>query len=139
MIKYLTYCISFILLSSTASVEARQVQPSELFHITGCENGELVVPVVKMWSKPGGIIAGARVVGKMSGDGRKDQGLKCQGTVVRVLEIKSIEGRTFLRIRTVVNSKTGWISDSFVGRKFNRVKCKTLFSDSQHIANCLGK
>lgn len=121
------------------SGENREVKANDLFHITGCENGILQLPIINMWSKPGGIIAGARVVGKLSGDGRKDQGLKCQGSVVRALEIKQVRGRTFLKIKSVVNSKIGWITDSFVGKGFKKAKCKTFFSNSQHIANCLSK
>jgi len=31
------------------------------------------VPIVKMWNKPGGLFTGAKVVGKLSGDGRRSR------------------------------------------------------------------
>lgn len=132
--------VSILVLCSTSSVEAKEIKPGALFHITGCENGELMVPVVNIWSKPGGLMEGATVIGKLSGDGRKEQGLRCQGAVVKALETKSIGGRTYIRIKTVVGSTSGWITDSFVGRSFNRAKCKSFFSEnSKYIANCLEK
>ena len=83
------------------------------YHITGCENGQLMVPVVNMWSKPGGIAAGARVVGKLSGDGRADQGLQCQGAVVEILDIQG----HFIQIQSVVNGNVGWVTKPFIGRR----------------------
>jgi len=122
----------------SSSVEARQVKPGELFHITGCENGELMVPEVNIWSVPGGLTAGATVVGRLSGDGRKDQGLGCQGSVVRAIETKNVEGRIFIKIKTIVGSNTGWVTDSFIGKRFNRAKCKTFFSGyPKYVANCI--
>jgi len=106
-----------LLFSLANSSGASEVKPGDSFHVTGCENGKLLLPIVNMWSKPGGIGAGAKVIGKLSGDGRADQGLKCQGTVVKLLKRKSINGRAFFKIKSVVNSKVGWIADSFVGRK----------------------
>ncbi len=39
--------------------------------------------VIKMWNKPGGLFTGARVVGKLSGDGRRSRTetsrVSCQG------------------------------------------------------------
>ena len=98
-----------------------------------------MVPVVNMWNKPAQFSAGAKVVGKLSGDGRKDRGLHCQGSVVKVLQVKRLGGRTFLKVKSVVNSKVGWITDSFVGRKFDRASCKSYFSEPKHIANCLAE
>ncbi len=139
MKKYFIYLIPFMVLILISSVEAREVKSGDLFHVTGCENGELLVPVVNMWSKPGGFLTGAKVVGKLSGDGREDQGLKCQGAVVRTLEIRKFKGRIFLKIKSVVNSKIGWITDSFVGKKFSESECESFFSDPEHIRNCLGQ
>ena len=93
------------------------IKAGDRFHVTGCENGVLMVPVVNMWDKPGGAIKGAKVIGKLSGEGREDQGLKCQGAIVELLEIKNFDGRVFLKVKSVVNFKVGWITDSFVGRK----------------------
>ena len=80
---------------------ALAVDIGSTYHITGCENGELIVPIVHLWSKPGGIINGARVIGKLSGDGRADQGLKCQGSIVKILDMKIVEDRVFYKIKTL--------------------------------------
>lgn len=117
MKKHLLFLFSVLFAVQVSSAEASDVAVGDKFHVTGCENGELMVPVVNMWSKPGGIASGAKVIGKLSGDGRSDQGLKCQGSVVKVVEVKKIGGRTFLKVQSVVNSKTGWVTDSYVGRK----------------------
>ena len=41
------------------------------------------MPIVKMWNKPGGLFTGAKVVGKLSGDGRRSRAetsrVSCQG------------------------------------------------------------
>ncbi|OIN94855.1 MAG: hypothetical protein AUJ48_04340 [Deltaproteobacteria bacterium CG1_02_45_11] len=88
MVKYLIILVLF--LQFTTNIQANEVdlKPGDLFHITGYENGELVAPIVNLWDKPGGLGAGAKVIGKLSGDGREDQGLKGQGSVVKLLEIK---------------------------------------------------
>ena len=112
--KRLIIMLCFVLLSLTYSSSALEV--GEKFHITGCENGELMVPVVNLWSKPGGIINGAKVIGKLSGDGRPELGLKCQGSIVELLEIKQVDGKTYLKIKTIY-SDVGWVTDLFLGKK----------------------
>ena len=73
--KRLIYCFSVILLLALVKpVAALDIKVGDRFHITGCENGELMVPVVNMWDRPGGQFAGGKVVGKLSGNGREDQG-----------------------------------------------------------------
>lgn len=67
-----------------------------------------------MWNKPNNA---AKKIGILSGYGRIDQGLKCQGSIVELLEVKNVNGRNFLKIKSVVNSEEGWIADSFVGKK----------------------
>ena len=100
--KKIKFCfIVVILLALVNSVSALEIKPGDLFHITGCENGELVVPIVNMWSEPGGIGAGAKVVGKLSGDGRADQGLECQGAMVELLE------KTKYQRQNILESKVG--------------------------------
>lgn len=108
---YVTVFFIFVLISP---VMALDVKVGDRFHITGCENGELLVPVVNMWSKPNNA---ADIIGILSGDGREDKGLKCQGAIVELLEITKVNGRNFLKIKSVVNLKEGWITDSFVGKK----------------------
>jgi hypothetical protein len=106
---------------------ATLINVDDRIHVTGCENGELVVPIVNLWSKPGGVRAGATVVGKVSGDGRADQGLRCQGSVVIVREQQTVSGRDFVKVETVVGDQVGWITDSFVGRKFDTSQCASFF------------
>jgi hypothetical protein len=77
-------------------------------HITGCEGGELVVPVVKLWDSP----AKTRVLGQLSGDGREDQGLRCQGSVV---VIHKTDGEMF-EVEAVIGGQRGWVSALFIGR-----------------------
>ena len=139
MNRHLIYLIPLLAAFLVTSADAWEPTVGDLFHVTGCENGTLLVPVVNMWNKPGGLAAGAKVIGKLSGDGRKDLGLQCQGSIVKVLKVKRVSGRTFLKIKSVVNSKIGWITDSFVGRKFDRADCKKHFSDPKHVADCLAE
>lgn len=136
MKKYLMILLFLVILPNYS--EAKELKVGDLFHITGCENKQLMVPVVSMWDKPGGQLEGARVVGKLSGNGRRDQGLKCQGAIVRLLEKENINGRVFLRIKSIVNSSVGWITDSFIGKKFSKRKCEKHFENPKHIQNCLG-
>jgi hypothetical protein len=64
LITILTIISLFLLsLYIPASSHAWTPKAGDLFHITGCENGELVVPTVYLWSKPGGATNGAKVVG----------------------------------------------------------------------------
>ena len=111
----LMFVILFIVIYPLISRADTEI--GDKIHITGCENGVLQVPVVNMWSKPGGILAGARIIGQLSGDGRADQGLQCQGAVVTVKGTKIVSGRTFYQIESVVNGSIGWITDSFIGKK----------------------
>ena len=111
--------------------------PDPLVHITGCENGELMVPIVRLWNKPGGLAADARPVGQVSGDGRADRGLKCQGSIVIIRDSRTVSGRKFYKIETVVGSQTGWVTDSFIGRRFDRSQCASHFkSDPEYIPKC---
>ena len=120
-IMMITLVVPSVLLS------APKLKTGDRFHITGCENDELMVGVVNLWSKPGGIAVGANVVGQLSGDGRADQGLKCQGTVVIAKEIQNVKGRVFIKVETIIGSQEGWITDSFIGRKFDKSKCAKFF------------
>jgi hypothetical protein len=139
MIKSILYLIPLMVLILISHSEALDLKRGDLFHITGCENGELLVPIVDMWDKPGGSDEGAKVIGKLSGDGREDRGLKCQGTVVRAIDIVNIRGRMFIKIQSVINLSEGWVTDSFVGRKFDWTKCEAHYSESGYIRNCIDK
>ena len=70
MKKIIVFISIFCLLALSAYAGKMELNTGDLFHVTGYENGELVLPVINLWSKPGGIANGARVIGKLSGDGR---------------------------------------------------------------------
>lgn len=125
---------AFFAFSLGEPTQGRLPKVGERFHVTGCERGKLVVPVVRLWSQPGGLAAGARPVGQVSGEGRADQGLECQGSVVIAREVRTVGGRTFVKVETVVGSQVGWITDSFVGRRFERSQCAEFFRSDQGAA-----
>lgn len=102
--------------SLLANADEIKLKKGDRFHITGCENGRLYVPIVNQWDRPGGLVAGARVTGRLAGDGRLDQNLKCQGAIVELLDTTELDGKVYLKVQSVVNGKVGWITDSFVGR-----------------------
>ncbi len=109
-------------------------------HITGCnEAGELEVATVNVWLEPGGVSNTNRPVGKLSGDGREDLGLKCQGSVVVVVQSQQAEGRTFYRVASVVRGDDGWVSESFIGRQMEVSRCAEHFSDRAQLARCEGR
>lgn len=113
----------------------RTPRVGERIHITGCENGELMLSVINMWDSPD--MRG--IVGKLASAGRVDQGLRCQGAVVIVHEIRSARGRIFIRIQTVVRGAFGWVTDSFIGREFDTAKCEELFGEDQEMVDrCKG-
>jgi hypothetical protein len=74
-------------------------------HITGCENGKVVVPVVNLWNSP----SRTRVVGTLSGEGGPDG---CQGAVV---VIRAVRGN-FYEVEAVAGRQAGWVTEPFVGR-----------------------
>ena len=53
------------------------------------------------------------------------KGLKGQGSVVETLEIKEVNGRIFIKVKSIVNSEIGWITDSFIGKKVKKSKTQT--------------
>ncbi len=127
--------------SPPATTGARNLFAPDLprHHITGCnEAGELEVPVVNVWREPGGVSRTNRAVGKLSGNGRADQGLSCQGAVVVVLESRQVEGRTFYHVASIVRGDDGWVSDSFIGREFDPMSCSKHFTELDHLRRCTG-
>ena len=116
----LVLCITALATVAESSAEARTPKADELFHVTGCENGDLVVPAVNLWDRPGGLSAGARPNGKLSGDGRKDRGLKCQGAVVLTKEIKTMSGRVWVKVVTLIGGRVGWFTDGSSARSARR-------------------
>lgn len=109
-----------------------RIRPGHRAHITGCDERGLAVPVVNIWSHPGSVIGGAglkanRVVGRLSGDGREDRGLKCQGAVIIVREVRKTDD-TWYRVESLIGKQSGWVKADFIGRKFDTAKCATHFS-----------
>lgn len=82
------------------------------YHITGCGNGKLIVPIVNIWSKSDGGVEGATIVGKLSGGGDQDLGLQCQGAIVEVLDIHE----EYIKVQSI-DGKMGWVSSGFIGKK----------------------
>ena len=115
----------------------RALEVGDRFHITGCENGELLLRVVNMWSQPT-IAMGGRIIGQLSGDGRPDGVGRCQGSVVAALEIRVVGDRTHIKIETIVGGTIGWITDSFVGKKFDKDQCREHFEEKAHVERCEG-
>lgn len=124
-------------LTNAAAQGGRVPELEERFHITGCEaDGELAVPLVKMWDR---LPDWTRVVGRVSGNGREDRGLRCQGAVVIAKDIKQEGGRTFIQIQTLVRGDFGWITDSFVGRRYDSANCVRDFGEYADILHrCRG-
>jgi len=77
-------------------------------------------------------------MGRVSGEGRPETVGRCQGSVVIIREITVLRGRTHLKIESVVNGSTGWVTDNFAGNKFDTTKCRAHFSDRAHIQRCEG-
>ena len=103
-------------------------------HITGCENGELSVPVVNLWNTA----QRTSVIGKVSGDGREDRGLRCQGSVVIIRDVATVEGREMYQVETVVGDQIGWVSAPFIGRTFDTSTCHSFFADAPNAARKCG-
>ncbi len=118
-----------------SSLGAQDLEIGDRFHVDGCENGELVIPVVHLWSQPT-IAMGGRPIATLSGQGRADGVGRCQGSIVAALEIRVIGDRTHVRIETIVGGTIGWITDSFVGKKFDIGQCREYFTEPEHIRRC---
>lgn len=127
----------FLLTRGLPSAAQAQIEPKagDRFHIAGCENGELLVPVVNLWSQPT-FTPRARVIGQMSGGRIGATVDRCLGSVVAALEIRVIDDRTHIKIKTIVGGTTGWITDSFVGKKFDTTRCREHFTESEHVRRC---
>ena len=103
--------VSIILLAFLLVRIGRGTEIESQYHITGCEYGELIYPVVNIWSEPGR----GKIIGKLSGNSSE---LKCQGSIVIILEMRKVNCRIFYKIKTIDN-KIGWVIGSFIGMKEN--------------------
>lgn len=81
----------------------------EKYHITGCEDGELLVPIVHLWERAGP----SHIVGKLEGTSKYN---KCQGEIVKVLDVTTYNGRVRYKIKTSYGT-VGWVSYFFIGRR----------------------
>jgi hypothetical protein len=104
-------------------------------HISGCDFGDLTVPVVDLWDSA----ERTRVVGEVAGDGRADQGLRCLGAVVIVRSVDADRPTTMYEVETVVGNQRGWVSELFIGPTFDISLCGSFFSSSSAAAGkCIG-
>lgn len=129
--------------SSAASSASADPSPSPVqtapvgdrVHISGCEFGDLKVPVVDLWESA----ERTRVVGEVAGDGPADQGLRCLGAVIIVRSVDSDQPSTMYEVETVVGNQRGWISGRFIGPTFDISQCGSFFSRSAAAAGkCVG-
>ncbi len=133
---FVLFCVSPATALGQDAVQ-EQLQVGDRFHVTGCDNGALLVPLVNLWSRP---ISSpdARPIATLSGRGRVDGAGRCQGAVVAALDIRTIRGRTHIKIESVVNGTIGWITDSFVGKKFDKNRCREHFDGKAQVERCEG-
>lgn len=90
-------------------VDGRTVRVGERYHISGCENGELVLMAPNVWRTA----QQTGIVFQLSGTSRSDE---CSGAVVEILDLQQVQGRWMTNIRSVVNGREGWISELFIGK-----------------------
>jgi hypothetical protein len=102
--------------------ETRDPRIGHRVHITGCDNGELKVRMVNLWNTA----ARSAVVGTLSGDGQAALGFGCQGAVVIVRDVVG----TALKVETVAGDQVGWVSEQFIGRRFDTSRCAEIFGYS---------
>lgn len=82
--------------------------PARSGWITGCEDGELALETVNLWSTPNK----GRVVGSLSGTSRSD---RCRGAPVRIIgEATDRVGNRQFRVQSPTNGANGWVTYWFV-------------------------
>jgi len=121
------------------TLRGENLSVGDLFHITGCDEGDLILPTVGLWDRPGGLDSGAEVIERLPGDGEADEGFRCRGALVRLVDVSVLHGLTYVKVRSVVNSTEGWVTKPYVGEKFDPSDCRSHFTDPAHIRNCLGE
>jgi hypothetical protein len=118
---------------SPSTVEAAPI--GDRVHISGCDFGVLRVPVVDLWDSA----ERTRVVGEVSGDGAADRGLRCLGAVVIIRSVDSERPTPMYEVEAVVGNQRGWLSELFIGPKFDISLCGAFFSHSSAAAGkCRG-
>ena len=125
-------------MSAAANLPPSSVQTAPVgnrVHISGCDFGDLKVPVVDLWESA----QRTRVVGEVAGDGPADQGLRCLGAVVIVRSVDANQPNTMYEVETVVGNQRGWVSELFIGPTFDISLCGSFFSNSSAAAGkCVG-
>jgi len=108
-------------------------EAGDMYHVTGCRDGEMVVVTPALWASPERL----RVVGRLAGGGPASQGMECQGAVVRVLSRSAGRNDTeVFEIRSIMNSRRGWISTEHIGLAFPKERCQEMFTEPVHINRC---
>ncbi len=124
-------CVLGLWVSVPYELAAQEV--GSLHHVTGCRNGELEVVTPALWASPERL----RVIGRLAGDGPAEEGLECQGAVVRILGTATgrDDARVF-EIRSIMNSRRGWILEEHIGREFPKDRCPEMFTEPVHVRRC---
>ena len=118
-------------LASAGHVFGQEV--GDMYHVTGCRDGEMVVVTPALWASPERL----RVVGRLAGGGPASQGMECQGAVVRVLSRSAGRNDTeVFEIRSIMNRRRGWISTEHIGLAFPKERCQEMFTEPVHINRC---
>lgn len=90
----------------TTMVNAEGEIPQIMF-ISGIKSGVCLIPNVNLWNKPGGILAGAKVMSTIKGR---------DGLSVKVIEIRLVGPRVWYHVKTfgINDGKSGWLIDSLI-------------------------
>ena len=82
-------------------------QIGDLVYVTGCENGELLLPEIILWDTPHLV----RPIGIVRGTGPGDP---CEGELVIILDIVILDEVPRYQIEATEGGATGWVTDSFI-------------------------
>ena len=112
MRKLLFTLVLFGFLSFTSLAVAIDIGSS--YHITCCHNTKLVISIINLWSASDGGVGGAKIVARVSGGNKNEKNLelKCQGTIVKVLDIHE----EYIKVQSI-DGKVGWVANCFIGEK----------------------
>ena len=136
--RYLLALLAVTVITVLPPLPAAMAQTASIgdrIHISGCDFGDLKVPMVDLWDSAERF----RVVGELAGDGRADQGLRCMGAVVIIRSVDSDQPTTMYEVETVVGDQRGWVSARFIGPRLDISLCGALFSSSSAAAGkCRG-
>ena len=82
-------------------------QIGDRVHLTGCENGELLLVQIILWDTPQLSIP----VGILRGTGPDDP---CVGELVIIKDIVTLDEVPRYKVEAVEGGATGWVTDSFI-------------------------